>query len=195
MKKLAVSLLSILIVSTLLGCSKSVNEVSPKTEQTDSKVVVVEKEIFDVKLNLPASLFTGKDLEAVKKDAIAQGVHDVILNGDGSLTYIMSKSKYREMMDGIAKSINDNITEFLAKEENKSVFKEVVFNKDYSELNVKVYKEKYSPFNGAGLIGFGISGMMYQIFNGVDKGKIAIKTNIMDSNGAMISTSTYPEIK
>ena len=177
----------------MFGCSKSPTQASQdpvqKTEQTESKVIV-EKEIFDVKLNLPASLFVGKDLESVKKDALAQGVHDVTINGDGSLTYIMSKSKYREMMDGIAKSINDNISEFLAKEENKSVFKEIVFNKDYSELTIKVDSGHYNPANEFSLVGFKISSMMYQAFNGVDKSRMVIKANIMDSNGTMIKTST-----
>jgi hypothetical protein len=184
-------------VSALFGCSKKATEAdsTTKTEKADSKVVVVEKDVFDVKLNLPASLFEGKDLETVKKDAIAEGVYDVILNRDGSVTYIMSKGQYRKMMDGIAKSVNDNVTEFLSKEKNKEIFKEIVFNKDYSELNVKVYKERYSPFDGVGIIGIEISGMTYQIFNGVENDKISVKTNIMDSGGTIISTSTYPEKK
>lgn len=192
MKKLALPVLFILIMLTLIGCSKSATETSrdssPKTEQTESGVIV-EKEIFDIKLNLPNSLFTGKNLETVKKDALAQGVHEVIINNDGSLTYIMSKGKYREMMDGIGKSINDSITEFLSKEENKNIFKEIVFNKDYSELNVKVDSGHYAPLDEIRIAGFKISSMVYQAFNGVDKSKMVIKTNIMDSSGAMIKTN------
>ncbi|WP_308898457.1 hypothetical protein [Candidatus Desulfosporosinus nitrosoreducens] len=96
------------------------------------------------------------------------------------------------MMDKMAASINDSITEFLAKDENKNVFKNISFNKDYSELNVKVDAEHYAPLNEISLIGLQLFGSIYQTFNGTEKK--AVKTNIINySNGTVIKTSTSPE--
>jgi PBP1b-binding outer membrane lipoprotein LpoB len=150
MKRICALLIMALLL--LVGCSSETTpatspQQSSSVEQAESDSVKVEREIFDVKLNLPASLFEGQDLEAVKKEALAEGVHEVTINADGSLTYIMSKSQYREMMDRMGESINDSITEFLASEDNKGVFKEIKFNKDYTLLTAKVDSALYTDFD------------------------------------------------
>ena len=182
------------ILVLLTGCSKSTTEKqSPKTEQTEQQELSVEKELFDVKLNLQASLFEGQDLEQVKKDALDEGVHEVNINGDGSLTYIMSKSQYRKMMNEIAKSIDDYTKEFLSNDENKSIFKDIAFSNDYTELNVKVDASQYNEMSDFSLIGLNFHGLMYQAFDGVDSSKLALKTNIINySSGEIIKTSVYP---
>ncbi|EHQ89394.1 hypothetical protein [Desulfosporosinus youngiae] len=189
MKKILIFVLTIFIASSLLGCSKT-NSAAGQPEEKQ----VVEKELFDVKVNLPASLFKGKDFETIRKEALDKGVHDVVQNSDGTITYVMSKTQHREMMDDLAKSINDITTEFLAAEENKTIFKQIEFNKDYTEINVKVDPAQFTEWSQIGLIGFTFSGLMYQSFNGVEPGKITIKTNIIDnSTGSVIKTSTYPD--
>jgi hypothetical protein len=155
MRKVLVLVLCLSLVFGLIGCSGSPKTDTPATtqteqtaqpEQTESKGINVEKELFDVKLNLPASMFEGDDMEEVKKNALAKGIHEVTVIADGSVTYIMSISKHKEMMDGIKKQLADSVTEFLADEENTATFKDVTFNGDYTEMTVKVDKAQYAPF-------------------------------------------------
>ncbi|HHY26351.1 MAG TPA: hypothetical protein GX523_06300, partial [Desulfitobacterium dehalogenans] len=192
MKKILVYVLTIFIASSLLGCSKTTADSNSEAGPEQKKVV--EKELFDVKVNLPTSFFEGKDFEAIKNEALGKGVHDVVKNSDGTITYVMSKTQHREMMDDLAKSINDMTTEFLASEENKKIFKQIEFNKDYTEINVKVDSAQFTELIQISLLGFTLSSLMYQSFNGVEPGEIAVKTNIINnSTGSIIKTSTYPD--
>ncbi|XCH79048.1 MAG: hypothetical protein WHF31_16260 [Candidatus Dehalobacter alkaniphilus] len=199
MKRIMPIMLCLSLVLGLTACgggtsTQKSEETTVQTEQTvqsDNSKINVEKELFDVKLNLPASMFEGQDMEQVKKDALAEGVHEVTVNSDGSVTYIMSKSQHREMLNEIKKQIADSVTEFLADEENKATFKAVTFNGDYTEMTVKVDKSQYAAFSTLNLLGLEFTAVMYQVFNGVEDGKL--KVNMLDySTGEVVESYNFP---
>ena len=94
MKKMLV----ILIVSCLLlvsGCGSAPGE-DIDSRSTDESVEI-GKGLLDVTITLPASLVEEDNIEATIKEAKEKGVKEAVLNDDGSLTYKMSKSVYREL--------------------------------------------------------------------------------------------------
>ncbi|HHU21888.1 MAG TPA: hypothetical protein GXZ52_00470 [Clostridiales bacterium] len=195
MKKIVAILLTFFLFFGLTGCGNSPKQAesdsTAQTEQTESPKIEVEKELFDVKLNLPASMFEGQDMETVKKDALAEGVHEVIVNDDGSVTYIMSKKQHRAMLEEIDKSISESVTEFLAEEENKAIYKAIEFNKDYTEMTAKVDPAQYVAFANLNLLGLEFSAVMYQMFSGIKDAKV--KVNIANhSTGEVVESYNFP---
>jgi uncharacterized lipoprotein YehR (DUF1307 family) len=191
MRKLISMILITLLVLSLVACGNSEpKNTTPSEERPEQKGIEVEKELFDVRLNLPASLFEDEDMGEVKKDAAEKGIHDVVVNEDGSVTYIMSKSQHRKLLEDLRKTLDENIAKMLS--EDEGIFKEISFNGDCTELTVKVDIENYTAFDNLSLLGHEFSGIMYQVFNAVPDVEQAVKTNIVDhQTGEVIDTWVY----
>src|SRR5690554_7493509 len=90
----------LIIVMVIAGCAASTsNEVTttaaPNTETEDvekDKPIEVDKGLFNVKVTLPASIFEGENMDDVVTQAKEDGVSEITVNDDGSITYKMSKS-------------------------------------------------------------------------------------------------------
>lgn len=104
--------------------------------------VDVDKGLFNVEVTLPASFFEGEDMESVAANAEAEGVGEATVNEDGSVTYKMSKSKHNEMMDEMAKSVEESKTEIVDSGDYPSV-RAIENNKHYSKFTVTVDREAF----------------------------------------------------
>lgn len=173
-----------IVLALLAGCSSNdqtanSEEIKPSTENKEEKKsegVSVDKGLMNVEITLPASMFEGEDIEAVIADAKKDGVKEVTQNEDGSLTYKMSKSDHKEMMKELEKEIIDSIEEAKTSGDFTSI-KNITHNDSFSEITLVVDKSAYeNSMDGFAAIGFGLSGMYYQIFNGseADKAKVTI---------------------
>ena len=94
MKRLAVIL--IIACLLLLGCG---NPVTPASGQQDSEVTVT----------LPASMVELEDAEALTKEAREKGIKKVVINSDGSVTYKMSRSVHRQLMQELRQDFNEAV--------------------------------------------------------------------------------------
>lgn len=162
-----------LFITILAACSNNDQENNAskgeKSEQhTEDQTVDVEKGLLNVEITLPASMFEGEDIDAAIAEAKKEGITDVKKNEDGSITYKMSKAKHKEMMKELETSIRETIEETKSSEDYVSI-KDVTHNHSFSEFTLVVDKEKYeNSFDGFAVFGLGMSGMMYQLYNGVD---------------------------
>lgn len=126
----------------------------------------MDKGLLNVEVMLPASMFEGEDMDSSIAEAEKEGIK-VTRNDDGSVTYKMSKSKHKEMMKEMETELQKTIADTKNGEDYPSV-KEVSYNKDYSEFTLEVEREAYeNSFDGFAVFGLGLSGMFYQLFNGV----------------------------
>ncbi|ODG91502.1 hypothetical protein BED47_07565 [Gottfriedia luciferensis] len=181
MKKFTYLLLALLI--TLQdGCSSN-NQAKHTTKdpKTKEESVAVDKGLFNVKLTLPASMFEGDDINKVIADAEKEGIK-VTKNTDGSLTYKMSKSQHKKMI----KSIKDEIIKTVNETKESKDFislKDITYNNDFTEFTLIVDKSAYeNSMDGLAAFTFGMSGMMYQLYNGVDPNDYKVTILVKDQD-------------
>lgn len=203
MKKiLRLLLISILIIMTS-ACGQGKPDNNKSSDGTSEKIVKgnsdeqsieVDKGLINVEITLPASLFEDQDINGVIADAKNKGIKDIKQNTDGSLTYIMSKSKHKEMMKELESGLLESIEDAKNNEDYVSI-KDVTHNKSFSEFTLIVDQEKYeNSFDGFVAFGFGLSGMYYQLFNGVSPDDYKVTINIKsEATGEVINTIVYPD--
>ncbi|MGN7387843.1 hypothetical protein [Sporosarcina sp. SAFN-015] len=198
-KLLAFLLLSLLI---LAACSSKdeANEKennnkqeNQKTEET-SGAVAVDKGLLNVEVTIPASFMEGEDIDTVVAEAKEDGIKDVKKNDDGSVTYKMTKAKHKEMMEEMKANVTEYVDELINDEDFASI-KDIDHNKDFSKFTLEVDKEAFeNSFDGFAALGLAMSGMFYQLFEGVDEGKLNVSIDTVDqSTGEVFGTVDYPE--
>ncbi|MED4531796.1 hypothetical protein [Metabacillus fastidiosus] len=191
MKKMAFILFALLL-TILSACSNNASE-DEKSDKKAEETVDVKKGLLNVEITLPASMFEGQDIDTVIADAKKEGVTEVTKNEDGSLTYKMTKAKHKEMMQELEKSILETIEETKNSKDYVSI-KDITHNDSFSEFTLIVDKAKYeNSMDGFAALGLGMSGMMYQIYNGSDpdtKVKIFIKD---EATQEVFDETVYPD--
>ncbi|PLT33497.1 hypothetical protein [Bacillus sp. V5-8f] len=163
-------------------------------EEKDNEEVSVDKGLLNVEITLPASMFEGEDIDTVIADAKKDGVKEVTKNEDGSLTYKMSKSKHKEMMQELETGIKDSIKEAKTSGDFVSV-KDITHNDSFSEFTLTVDKAAYeNSMDGFAAVGFGISGMMYQMYNGSDSDNTKVTIFVKDeATNKIFDETVYPD--
>lgn len=209
MKKITVLLLSSALI--LGACSdekeamqenKETKDVATSSETKEAKEteenaeggVDVDKGLFNVEVTLPATFFEGEDMETVVANAKQQGIDEATLNEDDSVTYKMSKSKHEELMDELAKSVEEAKTEIVESGDFPSVQK-VETNKDYSKFTVSVDHAAFeNSMDGFATMSLGLVGSYYQAFNGIDAADMKVEIELEDAaTGEVFNTIVYPE--
>ncbi|MEZ7171786.1 hypothetical protein [Sporosarcina sp. OR05] len=197
-KRLAILLLSIF---TLVACSskEDANEKADngkqeeKTEETSGSVAV-DKGLLNVEVTIPASFLEGEDIDVVVAEAKEDGIKEVTKNDDGSVTYKMTKAKHKEMMQEMKTNVTEYVDELVNNEDFASIM-DIKHNKDFSKFTLEVDKEAFeNSFDGFAAMGLGMTGMLYQLFNGVDSEKLNVTIDTVDhSSGEVFGTVSYPE--
>lgn len=198
-KLLAFLLLSLLI---LAACSSKddANEKDNNNKQEEKKTeepggaVAVDKGLLNVEVTIPASFLEGEDIDNVVAEAREDGIKDVKKNDDGSVTYRMTKAKHKEMMEEMKANVTKYVDELINDDDFASI-KDIEYNKDFSKFTLEVDKEAFeNSFDGFATLGLAMSGMFYQLFEGVDEGKLNVTIETVDqSTGEVFGTVDYPE--
>ena len=152
---------------------------------TSDQGITVDKNLFSVDVTLPASFYEGENMTQAKLNA------EATLNKDGSVTLRMSKAEHSKAVAEMKKSVDDYIRETV--NDSPEVFREITYNKSMTEFSISVDKSKFEEDLASGMIGFGI-GMLsafYQMFNGTENPKTAIKL-IDASTGKVFDTQNWP---
>ncbi|MEH7335097.1 hypothetical protein V7161_20940 [Neobacillus drentensis] len=187
-------ILFVLMIAFVAGCSseKQANQNKEKEDKTNEQVDV-DKGLLSVKLTLPASMFEGQDIDQVIADAKNEGI-EVTKNQDGSLTYKMSKAQHKKMMKEMKENIVKNVEETKNSKDYASI-KDITYNDDISEFTVEVDKAAYeNSMDGFVALGLGMSGMMYQLFNGVDPNHYKVTIYIKDqASQKVFDQIVYPD--
>jgi hypothetical protein len=194
MKKLFI----ILLLSFLIACNssdKDKDQNKEAKEETKKEQVEVDKNLTNVEVTLPATMFEGEEIESVITEAKEQeGIKEVTQNPDGSLTYKMSKAKHKEMMEELEVSIDKSIDEMVNSGDYSSI-KDITHNTSYDEFTVEVDKEAFeNSFDSFAIFGLGMSGAYYQFFNGASKDNYQVTIYTKDQEtGEIIGETTLPD--
>lgn len=185
-----VKILFLLILSiTLVACS-SKDEQNKKSDNVD-----VDKGLVNVEVTLPASFFEDTDMEKLKKEAKEDGVKEVIVNDDGSVTYKMSKSKHKEMLKEMGDTIDTSIKEIEADEDFPSI-KKIEHNKSFTEYTIKMDQELYenSSLEGFAFFNLAYQSLYYQLFNGVSEDDYKVTFQLKnEETSKTFDTIVYPD--
>ncbi|MCQ5364732.1 hypothetical protein NOW01_06890 [Anoxybacillus salavatliensis] len=193
MKKFYLLALIFSVFVFLVACDNeksSKTNISENSKKDDS--ISVDKNLLDVEVTIPSSLFEGQDLDKVIDEAKQDGIKEVTKNPDGSLTYKMTKDKHRELMDEMESGIKEMIEE-LKKDESFGAIQDIMYNDGFSEFTMVVDKSSFeNSFAGLATLGLGINGMYYQVLDGVKDFKVTV--NIKDaSTDEVLETIVYPD--
>ena len=189
-----------IMVLILCGCGSTEKQEPNNTAETnieetsnkDSGKVVVEKELFDVTLTLPASLNTGNKTQADYDElAKEKGYKSITINEDGSLTYVMTKSQHREAMESTKKTIDEAFAKTIQDTENNIV--DIKANDNYTEIKAYVSSEKLSLYDTMNNLAFMMYGNMYNSFNGTPVDNVHIQY-IQQSTGNVIKEFNTSEM-
>ena len=202
MKFTSLGVLALLVVSVTSGCTPQeeappTDEVAsseaPAVEEESSEGVEVDQGLFNVEVTLPAGIFEGQSEENIAANAEEAGYSSYAINADGSVTYTMSKAAYdtvlQEMRDGTDEAIQDAVNQ------NPDVFTSITYNSSMTTFDVTVNRAAYDGSMEAGMIGFtlGLSGMFYQMFEGVPTEDQQVLTNFIDaSTNEVFDTQKWP---
>ncbi|WP_346897385.1 hypothetical protein [Clostridium sp. UBA7503] len=170
MKKRILTLLLVTTMAiTMVGCGSKTSgdgaTAEKKTESNDGEMSS-QKNLFDVEVTLPAAFFDGSDKTTIETEAKAKGVHEVKVNEDGSVTYIMDKKTHKELLASMKQAVDESIKETLADKENYPSFAEIKYNDDLTQFDIMVDKATYGGLQPFVAVGFYMSGNMYQAMNG-----------------------------
>jgi hypothetical protein len=165
-----------------------------KDENAKEQGVKVDEGLMNVEVTLPASMFEGEDIDAVIADAKKEGVKEVTKNDDGSLTYKMSKAKHKEMMKEMKTNLLETIEETKNGEEYVSI-KDITYNDSFSKFTLVVDKEAYeNSMDGFAVLTLGMTGMMYQLFDGVDSDEYSVVVSLKDeATEKVFNEVVYPD--
>lgn len=182
------------IALLLAGCGSEKESEATKEEQSSGESVDVEKGLLNVEVTLPASFFEGETEEEIVAGAKEEGISEATVNEDGSVTYKMSKSKHKEMMKEMEGGIVEMIKEVVESSDYPSI-KEISYNKDFNEFDVKVDRELYeNGLDGFAILGLVMGSAYYSAFNGDSPEDMKIVFNLMDvETNEVFATSVYPD--
>lgn len=185
----------LLMIALLTACNANEESKANETEQQEkeSEGISVDKGLLNVEVTLPASFFEDGDIDAAIAEAKEEGI-EVTKNENGSVTYKMSKAKHKEMMAEMEDSLLESIEELKNGEDFASI-KDIQHNKKFTEFTLVVDKEGYeNSFDGFAVFGLGLSGAMYQLFNGADPENYNVKIVVKDeATNEIINEVNYPK--
>ncbi|WP_035507186.1 hypothetical protein [Halobacillus karajensis] len=205
MKKQMMAMFLILTLFLLAACSSegeskgkneetSANAKETEQESNEKESVDVDKGLMNVEVTLPESMFEGESIENLKAEAEEEGIKKVTQNEDGTITYKMSKSTHKELMNELETNLKDTIQE-TEKSEDYSSIKEVVHNKDFSVFTMVVNQSDYeNSMDGFATMTLGMSGLMYQLFDGAEAEDYSVTIKIEDEEtGETFDEVVYPD--
>jgi len=202
LKFTSLGVFAVLAVFVTSGCAvqeeapptdEVVSSEAPAGEEESSDGVEVDQGLFNVEVTLPAGFFEGQSEENIAANAEKAGYSSFAINANGSVTYTMSKAAYdtalQEMRDGTDEAIQDAVNQ------NPDVFTSITYNSSMTTFDVTVNRAAYDGSMEAGMIGFtlGMSGMFYQMFEGVPTEDQQVLTNFIDaSTNEVFDTQKWP---
>lgn len=208
--KMQLTALLIIILLVVAGCSptagedqdtgtivKQKDEVSTEEVEEESEgAVAVDKGLLDVEVTVPASFFEDEegDINDIAAEAKENGMKSAVVNDDDSITYKMSKAKHKELMTEMKNNLIEYSDDLLNDEDFTSI-KDITYTKKFTEFTIMVEKEAFeNSFDGFAVFGLGMSGIYYQLFDGVNPEKLNVTIHTVDeSTGEKIGTMNFPE--
>lgn len=183
-------LISMAMVLSLVGCGNGEDapvQTSKPLETADGERFEVDEGLINVKVTLPASFFEMMEEEVTQEELdeemVGSKMLSATLNEDGSVTYVMNKLVYKELLKEMANSFEESLQELVDDEtytfnkiEHDDKFREFTVICDAAELG---FQDVFSV-----LLFFMMSGY-YNGFAGTLDG-LVVKVTFVDLEGNVL---------
>ena len=133
-------------------------------DTNESYQLISSSGLFNVALKIPAEYVEGTTQKELNKQAKEGTFKSATLNKDGSVTYVMSKSQHKEMLNTLKESIADELNKIPNSTDYPNVTK-VEANDDYTKFTVTTASTELSFEEQFLSVQLYIYGGMYNAFN------------------------------
>ena len=133
-------------------------------DTNESYQLISSSGLFNVALTIPAEYVEGTTQKELNKQAKEGTFKSATLNKDGSVTYVMSKSQHKEMLNTLKDSIADELNKIPNSTDYPKVTK-VEANDDYTKFTVTTASTELSFEEQFLSVQLYIYGGMYNAFN------------------------------
>lgn len=133
-------------------------------DTNESYQLISSSGLFNVALTIPAEYVEGTTQKELNKQAKEGTFKSATLNKDGSVTYVMSKSQHKEMLNTLKDSIADELNKIPNSTDYPNVTK-VEANDDYTKFTVTTASTELSFEEQFLSVQLHIYGGMYNAFN------------------------------
>lgn len=133
-------------------------------DTNESYQLISSSGLFNVALTIPAEYVEGTTQKELNKQAKEGAFKSATLNKDGSVTYVMSKSQHKEMLNTLKDSIADELNKIPNSTDYPNVTK-VEANDDYTKFTVTTTSTELSFEEQFLSMQLYIYGGMYNAFN------------------------------
>jgi len=135
----------------------------------------------------------GDDIDEVIREAKGNGIKNVVVNRDGSLTYTMSKATHNRITNELKEGFIESLEDMKSGNDFKSIH-DVKYDGKLTKFTLTVDKEAFeNSFDGFAIFGIGLMSMYYQVYSGVDVDKWSATIEIKDRySGKVFRTTNYP---
>lgn len=171
------------------------SNVQPHAHSIGNYIRIIKKRLANIgssHVTLPAALFDSMTEEDIKKTAEENGYSGCVVHEDGSVTYTMTKTKHKEMLEELKKSMDESIKNLTEGENAVASFMSIDYTDDYSEVNIQVNADEYTQWDNFYALAFYMTGAYYQSFAGVAPDKIDVVVHFIDGDTKeVLSTTSY----
>lgn len=185
-KLLLLSTITLAGMLLVIGCGKSEkqsnksNQTSDSTEKTESNnSIEVEKDLFDVTITIPADFVGEMTQEDLDLKVSENGYQTGVLNADGSVTYVMTKSQHKKMIESCRQDINDSLSEMIESQDYS--FTNIETNDDFTSFTITTTSTELDLAESFSVMSFYILGGIYNAFNGTTVDNIHVEFVNQDS--------------
>lgn len=153
-------------------------------EGTSSEAGKVKETVTLVIPTVYENVTTQEEAEKIRTE---NGYESAVLNEDGSLTIVMSRSQHDEMLDQFRKSVDEGIKEIIQAVEDSTIEK-IEYNDDYSVFTVTVSGEELGLSERQAADELVMYGTLYHIYSGNDAEHIQVDY-VSSGTGEVIETA------
>ena len=197
MKKLLLLTLSLIILLVFAACgtnsetnSGAIEEVNDETQINTP--IAADENLLTMDITMDASLFTDMTEEEIMTAATENGSLKCVINEDGSVTYTMTKAKYKEALSKMKTEIRDTTEGFCSGENKVASFVRIDVNDDCSQFDVYVDPDAYTMWDMMNAWAFELQGVYYQCFAGADIATVDVVVNFINNNtNEIMDTASY----
>lgn len=158
-------------------------------DTNESYQLISSSGLFNVALTIPAEYVEGTTQKELNKQAKEGTFKSATLNKDGSVTYVMSKSQHKEMLNTLKDSIADELNKIPNSTDYPNVTK-VEANDDYTKFTVTTASTELSFEEQFLSVQLYIYGGMYNAFNNLSP-VISVDYVNADSGATIYSGKSY----
>lgn len=178
-----VLLFAFILMIGLTGCGGGKGSSAP---------VDVDKGILTVDVTLASTFFTDQSEDDIKASVKEKGYKSYKLNKDGSVTYTMTKSKHKEILDSFKINFDKTIDDFISGPEKIESFTKIDYNDNISKIDIYVNPDTYSMWDSLYAMAFYMQGAFYQNFAGVPAEDIDVVVEYIDNvSGDILNSASY----